>query len=269
MKRIVFVSGLPRAGSTLLAAILRQNPAVQADMSSPVLNMVSVVQRSLSRAQEFAINVDDAARIRVMRGLFENYYSPYADKIVFDTNRAWTTKLDLLPDLFPEAKIICCVRSLGAILESFERIFRANRLQTSAMMGFDPETNAYNRVDRLMVAGGVVGAALNSLKDAFYGPNSERLLLISYDRLAGQPKLTMEAVYNFIGAADFAHDFDNVAFAAAEFDAAFGMNGLHTVGGKVALRRRQPTLPPDLAAMFSAPEFWNVPGQNSKATCLV
>jgi hypothetical protein len=31
-----FISGLPRSGSTLLAAILRQNPAFHAAMTSPV-----------------------------------------------------------------------------------------------------------------------------------------------------------------------------------------------------------------------------------------
>jgi sulfotransferase len=31
-----FISGLPRSGSTLLAAILRQNPRFHSGMSSPV-----------------------------------------------------------------------------------------------------------------------------------------------------------------------------------------------------------------------------------------
>ena len=33
---IHFISGLPRAGSTLLAALLRQNPRFHAGMTSPV-----------------------------------------------------------------------------------------------------------------------------------------------------------------------------------------------------------------------------------------
>ena len=31
-----FISGLPRSGSTLLSALLRQNPSFHADISSPV-----------------------------------------------------------------------------------------------------------------------------------------------------------------------------------------------------------------------------------------
>ena len=234
-----------------------------------MVNMVSTVQRSLSRAQEFAIDVDNDTRVRVLRGLFESFYAPMADRVVFDTNRAWTVKLALLGALFPETKLICCVRSVNAILESFERVFRENLLETSAMFGFDPEINVYGRVDRLMVPGGVVGVALNGLKEAFYGPDSDRMLLVGYDRLATAPKLTLEAIYDFIGEPVFTHDFANVGFAAQDFDAAFGMNGLHTVRGTVARITRQPTLPPDLSALFQAPEFWHAPDKTSKATCLV
>jgi hypothetical protein len=39
---IDFICGLPRAGSTLLAGILRQNPPVHAAMYSPFLNSVSL-----------------------------------------------------------------------------------------------------------------------------------------------------------------------------------------------------------------------------------
>jgi sulfotransferase len=36
MSSIHFISGLPRSGSTLLAALLRQNPRFEAGMSGPL-----------------------------------------------------------------------------------------------------------------------------------------------------------------------------------------------------------------------------------------
>jgi len=41
MKELFFISGLPRSGSTLLSAILRQNPKMYADISSPVQGLVN------------------------------------------------------------------------------------------------------------------------------------------------------------------------------------------------------------------------------------
>ena len=39
LARIHFISGLPRSGSTLLAALLRQNPRFHADMSGPMAGL--------------------------------------------------------------------------------------------------------------------------------------------------------------------------------------------------------------------------------------
>lgn len=41
MKNYHFISGLPRSGSTLLSALLRQNPAVHAGMSGPVAGLLN------------------------------------------------------------------------------------------------------------------------------------------------------------------------------------------------------------------------------------
>ena len=49
MTQFHFIAGLPRSGSTLLAAILRQNPAITASMSSPVGAIFSAMQKAISR----------------------------------------------------------------------------------------------------------------------------------------------------------------------------------------------------------------------------
>jgi sulfotransferase len=34
--------------------------------------------------------------------------------VIFDTNRVWTGKTAPLADLYPGARIICCVREIGS-----------------------------------------------------------------------------------------------------------------------------------------------------------
>jgi len=46
MKSYYFISGLPRSGSTLLSAILRQNPEFYADIASPVASPVEALTGS-------------------------------------------------------------------------------------------------------------------------------------------------------------------------------------------------------------------------------
>ena len=49
-----FISGLPRAGSTLTAAILRQNPRFHAGMSSPVASLFDGVIGQVSAGTELS-----------------------------------------------------------------------------------------------------------------------------------------------------------------------------------------------------------------------
>ena len=129
--QIHFISGLPRSGSTLLSAILRQNPRFRSGVTSPVLSMLNAVLPTTS-AGEFAGFFDDERRAAVYRALFAGFYGEAAGQIVFDTNRLWTGKLALLKALYPSAKVICCVRQPSWILDSFEHAFRRNPLRTNA-----------------------------------------------------------------------------------------------------------------------------------------
>jgi len=49
-----FISGLPRAGSTLFSAILRQDPRIHAGMSSPVAVLFDGVIAQVSAGSERA-----------------------------------------------------------------------------------------------------------------------------------------------------------------------------------------------------------------------
>ena len=124
---IHFISGLPRSGSTLLAALLRQNPRFHAGMTSPVGSLFSALLRQMSQENEAAVFIDDDQRARLLRACFEAYYADiHPEKLVFDTNRMWTTKLPALAELFPDFRVICCVRNPAWIIDSVECLTRRN-----------------------------------------------------------------------------------------------------------------------------------------------
>ncbi len=58
-----FISGLPRSGSTLMGALLRQNPRFHAGMSSPVASLFDTLIAQVSAGSELSAMVDqDSAR---------------------------------------------------------------------------------------------------------------------------------------------------------------------------------------------------------------
>jgi sulfotransferase len=257
MQPVHFISGLPRSGSTLLAALLRQNPRFHAHMSSPLAGMVDAMSGEMSDRNQYSAFITDEQRRRVLRGLFANYYGEeFKADIVFDTSRTWCSKLPLLAVLFPDFRIVACVRHVSWIVDSLERAMRRNALRPSFMVDFQTGGTVYNRAEGFAAGDGIIGYPYNALKEAFYGGHARHLMLLQYETLVRDPRRAMAEIYDFLGEPGFEHDFDNVHFDASEFDERTGMPGLHVVGRKVTALERTTVLPPDIFRRFENEAFW-------------
>jgi sulfotransferase len=182
---------------------------------------------------------------------------------VFDTSRLWCSRMPLLDMLFPEAKVIACVRQLSWVLDSVERLVRRQPAGVSKVFRFDTNTTVYSRTEALTDPRGMVGFAFQATKDAFYGQYAPgHLLLLTYESLVRNPSAAMRAVYQFIGEPWFEHDFEHIAYNADEFDARVGMPGLHTVRPKVEPIERTSILPREIFGRFVNESFWMDPKNN-------
>jgi sulfotransferase len=267
---IHFISGLPRSGSTLLSALLLQNSALHAGITSPVGNLLGTMLRDVSQGNETAVMIDDAQRQALLRGVFSGYYHAiHPTRTVFDTNRGWTMRLDLLAALFPDAKVICCVRHIPWIIDSVERLVRSNRWELSKIFDFDPAGTVYSRAEGLTSRTGMIGFALNALKQGMHSAQFGRLLLLPYETLVREPAYAMQAVYEFTGLPPFAHDFENITFNAAEFDARLGTPGLHDIRPAARAVERQTILPPDLWRRYEGDSIWRDPAFNTRGVRVV
>lgn len=252
-----FISGLPRAGSTLLSAILRQNPRFHAGISSPLAGLANGVLGQVSAGSEFATLVDERQRRALLRGLFDSYYRDTPGAVIFDTNRQWCGKLPLLRDLFPGAKVIACVRNVAWVMDSIERLYRANPYENTRLFNHaGGRGSVYTRLEGLAQHDQMVGSAWAALREAYYGEQAESLLVIDYDLLSRAPQQVIPLIYDFLGETPFEHDFDNIAYDAVDFDLQLGVPGLHRVRAKVAFEPRRTILPPDLFEKYSKLSFW-------------
>ena len=257
--RYHFITGLPRAGSTLLSALLLQNPRFHAGMSSPVGGLFRGMLNQLGAGSEFGPVVTRAQRHRLARGLFDSYYADQAaeKEVIFDTNRMWSAQMPALMEMFPGAKLIACVRNVAWVMDSIERRYRANPFEITRLFNDDTERNTvYSRVDTLAQRNRMVGYPWTALKEAFYGEHASSLLLVDYDLLAQAPQKVLPLIYQFLGEPEYEHNFEQVKYDAPEFDEALGLHGLHQVRPQVGLQRRETILPPDLFEQYSKLSFW-------------
>jgi len=242
----------------MLSAILRQNPRFHASVSSPVGAFTDTILSQVSAGSEFAPQVDIPKRRKLVQALFEAYYSDIDRPVIFDTNRHWSAKLPALLDLYPDSKMIACVRNVAWVMDSIERLYRANPFEQTRLFSSPGErSTVYTRVEALGQRNRLVGLGWSSLKEAFYGEEGKSLLVIDYDILSQRPAEVLPLVYQFLGEEPFAHDFNNLEFDTPEYDDGLGVKGLHKVRKEVSFQARRTVLPPDLFDQYSRLSFWH------------
>lgn len=255
-KRYHFISGLPRSGSTLLSTILNQNPNFNADISSPLARFVRSIITESYAGPGYKLQCPKSKRIELIQSLVETYHSHLPQEVNFNTNRGWTSFTDLLSITHPESKIICCVRDINWILDSFENLFRKHPFHVSSMYSEEESATVFARCDALMSPGHTLRFAGDSLQEALSGTNKNKLILIEYKQLAQNPEKVMRSLYNFINEPYYDHDFDNVEATYDEFDEDANIPGLHTIRKGVSYIEREFILPPEIIKKYKGSEFW-------------
>ena len=269
MHNYYFISGLPRSGSTLLSAILRQNPDIYADISSPVEGLCTTAIDLLTGCESNYI-VNEERRISILQHIFEGFYSEIQKPIVVDTSRAWTKKISLLKTLYPNTKLLCCVRNIVDILNSFETIFKKNPLYTNTLVKEDIKQHVFARCDAMMdPKEGIVTTNWLSLQEGYYA-YPEMMYLVEYEKLCKQPDETLRKIYEFLELPYYQHDFENLEYSNEPFDIVCNLKDLHTVKKRVEYNPPRMILPPEVIEKYTSAnmEFWKKTSKNSVKTLI-
>ena len=255
MKSYYFISGLPRSGSTLLSGILKQNPEFYSDIASPVQSIISNTIDFMTGCEN-NLNLTEDRRKNILLSIFEGYYKHLETPIIFDSSRGWTKNTTLLQELFPSTKILCCVRDIPWIINSFELIDKKNPFHTTTLTAH--KDNVFARCDGMMDRnGGIVAGPWILLREG-YALNPEMIMLIDYENLCKTPEKTMREVYEFLERPYYHHDFENVEYSNENFDKSCNLKDLHTVKRKVEYNPPRCILPPEIVQKYTEMnmEFW-------------
>jgi sulfotransferase len=254
MKQQFFISGLPRSGSTLLSAILRQNPKIYADIASPINVLVDHLLYTNTNGFNALLTSNKIKQL--IKSTFDVCYNDIQQEVIFDTNRCWSGKLELLKDIFPNTKIICCVRDINSILNSFEHVYRQNIYRSNSIVYGNNNSNIYQRCHSLM--DDVLGVGLTNLKTGIHSANSDMIYLVEYDDLIIHTKDIVTEIYKFCELEYFEHDYDNITNVphTVIVDTLISLPGLHDVRSTIMRREIPQYLPHDLMNQFSGMEYW-------------
>lgn len=240
-KEFIFVSGLPRSGSTLLQSILGQNPRIYATGTSGLIDTLLNIRdnwesNSANHAMDRELSLKRKAN--VMRGVLGHCYDDVDRPIVAEKSRGWPAHLEMAEELTgASARVLVPVRDVRDILASFERLWR----QQKHVWAIPQERTNHSQFQTLRGRCEVwastdqpLGAAYNRIRDAIDRGFGNRLHFVRFGDLTGDPAETMAKIYEFLGEPAFAHDFNNVEMGVSEDDAEHGILNLHVVRRTVA-----------------------------------
>lgn len=227
MKQFVALSGLPRSGSTLLSAILHQNPDIYAEGNSAVCQLMWDMQQSCETTSKEQLDANyryDTA-YQLVKAIPDIYYRNTTRPIVVDKCRSWTLSpnQDLLRRYVTDTpKTIVLTRSTDEILNSFESLHKLNNKPFDA--------NEYLREDSEPL--------MRSLRGVEWAKqvNQGEFLFIDYAELVADTNEVLDKIYSFIDAKRFEHDLENIENTLPEDDSVYGLLGMHDVRKTIKLR---------------------------------
>ena len=259
MKKYNFISGLPRSGTTLLSSILKQNPRFTAGISDALQGYAGAIIDATNNGVGIDTTVSIEKRTEIIRGIFDTFYSQ-DNEVCFNTNRGWSGCTSLLKSLYPDFKMIICVREIPWILDSFEQLNSKNPYTIKPLYHHQQNLSVYERTNMLMGNipnfAGYVSGPLANVKQSLFCNERDQICYVEYDDLVKNPLIIMKKIYDFLEESWFEHDFDNVEDSYDEFDTGAKIDGLHRVRKKVEFKQRRPIIPSDLWNQYSSSSFW-------------
>ena len=234
-KTYFFLSGLPRSGSTLLAAILSQHPEVFVSVTSPLLDFMGAIEQQwLQTYQSFTCPFENHLQ-NISQGFLEGFYKEAKSPYIMDKSRGWTANIGKLHELLGEPpKLVCTVRDLPSVLASFYRVI-------------DWEPAGESQVDQSLLAQGkvlnkahrcqqiwdsLIKSSWASFKQG-YTDYRNCIHLVEYDDLLKEPETVLQGIYSFLGIQGHKHDISNIEQPIVEDDSKWGISNLHTIGSKL------------------------------------
>ena len=263
-KTYFFESGLPRSGSTLLSALLNQNPEFHCGAISPVLEIMYYTEQYFENSEQALAYPKTKQHHKIISSVIDNYYSDRAEPIIFDKCRAWPNNVDRIQKYITSTpKILCPVRDVLEILASFITMIHRNSNQVSfvdkALMDSGYALTDDNRCDHLMSPVGIVDQSLYALGEGFNKSCEHYMHMVEYNDLVNRPEETFRKIYKFLEIPYYSHDFGNVSHKYRERDdEVYGLSDMHEVRKSVKRTSKRPeeVLSDYVLNKYSGMEFW-------------
>ena len=250
---LLYVTGLPRAGSTLLCQLLGLHPAIHSTgHSSPLCQLLIQLRQQWSDHEFLLAQLDvdfDRAYARLVRawqGFVAGWVAETERPWVVDKNRGWLGQIETVQAFDPDFRMLVCVRELGQILGSIEAQHARTRL-----LDFPDHLahlSRYARADKLLGAEGLIGAPLKAIEALQDVPTAwqGQIYYVVFEHLMAEPLTAMQDLHRWLGLTLTPFDPERLPVRPHESDSHYRCKYSHRTHGRLQPPAPHP-VPPRIA----------------------
>ena len=204
-KQLFFLVSMHRAGNTVFASIINQNPEIVCTANSITLEIMKDLFL-LKETDVFKNYPDHNSLDNVMDSVYDNYYKDWPQQYIIDRGPVMTTgNLMLIQKHYRKPfKCIILVRDLLDVLASYIKWYSENPSAFVNKLGNTDE----EKLSQVMRKDGGMAKNLEAIKNAYNYP--EICHFIKYDDMVANPEQVFNNLYSFLGIKPFKHQFQNL-----------------------------------------------------------
>ena len=247
-KQLHFLSGIPRSGSTVLAAILNQNKQTHVSTTSGMVFALDGLTNTWHSQRLLGENDKNHEKLfKSMGAVIDTFYEEFDAPIIIDKCRGWpiaTIMKGMAQVIGEKPKIIATVRSIPDCMASFVRVAKPDDL---------------NEFIHSEVLSTHLKASYLSLQSG-YEFSPECFCIVEYEDLVTNPKVQLDRIHKFLDLPDFDYDFTAIDGTSVQEDdeQIHGYKGMHDIQPVLAKQHNED--PKDVLKhhynSFCQPEFW-------------
>lgn len=231
MKQFIFLSGIPRSGSQVLSSLLNQHPLMHSTTTSPVADLVSIVDENWPNLARQIVNPNAGQHGNIIRSVLNGAYEHVEKPIIVDKNRLWPRFIPTLLAAFnSRPKIICTVRDIPSVLASYILLIRKNSNKVSFidrdLIELKLPINDKNRCK--IVWERYVQHPYTSLRMGYNSQQAD-LLFLTYEQIVDDSQNTFNRVCEFVGIETIRVDTGQLQRMDEHDEFHGGLDGLHEV----------------------------------------
>jgi sulfotransferase len=227
-QQLHFMIGLPRSGSTVLCALLNQNPSVYVTPTSPLLGYLLHTQEAYYKIEESIANPNFEQLTTICRAMMSAAWSHRPEPHIIDKHRGWGKNLKAVETVTGRMpKVIATTRDLPSVMASWLTLIKKYPYvfdQKLKAKGLEPTDE--NRMGEMW---------FNMTKDTMESlvmarQTTSDMIEVNYDLFMTYPREILKEVENFLGLNHYDYDFNKIEKLEDDNDLkAWGFPELHKI----------------------------------------